>query len=138
MVKKIFKGDRIHKITTTKKFKKVMIELLKGYPEYEYFGIFESYFTDTGEKVVQILDKDGLIEISQKKEEMPAMYRLTPLGINLAISMINLDYSEKVLKYSQETHRFTKLLGWFTGILIWLTVNMLIIGYCQLFNLFGL
>jgi hypothetical protein len=37
----------------------------------------------------------------------PVRYRLTPTGINLAISMINLEYSERVLKYSKNMRKLT-------------------------------
>ncbi len=94
-------------ITTFRKFKGLMLDLLRGYPEYEYFGKFESVFTKTGEKVVEILNKDKLIELSPIKEGEVRRYRLTPAGINLAISMINLKYSEKVLRYSEKMRKFT-------------------------------
>ena len=96
-----------NKITTFRKFKGLMLDLLRGYPEYEYFGKFESVFTKTGEKVVEILNKDKLIELAPRKEGEPIKYRLTPTGINLAISIINLEHSEKMLKYSEEMRRFT-------------------------------
>lgn len=94
-------------ITTFRKFKGLMLDLLRGYPEYEYFGKFESQFTKTGEKVVEILSKDNIIELSPTKDGEVKRYRLTPAGINLAISMINLNYSEEVLKYSKEMRCFT-------------------------------
>lgn len=47
-----------------------MTKLFKGYPEYEYFGIFESYFgKERGEKVIKILHEDNLIEVVQKKKK---------------------------------------------------------------------
>lgn len=94
-------------ITTFRKFKGLMLDLLRGYPEYEYFGKFESVFSKTGEKVVGILSKDKLIELSPINEGEIKRYRLTPAGINLAISLINLEYGERVLKYSHETRKFT-------------------------------
>ena len=94
-------------ITTFRKFKGLMLDLLRGYPEYEYFGKFESVFAKTGEKVVEILSKDKLIELSPIKEGEVKRYRLTPAGINLAVSLINLEYSERVLKYSNEMRKFT-------------------------------
>ncbi len=105
--KTFVKGYETNTITTFRKFKGLMIDLLRGYPEYEYFGKFESVFAKTGEKVVEILSKDGLIELSHIKEGETKRYRLTPAGINLAISLINLEYSERVLKYSHEMRKFT-------------------------------
>lgn len=100
------KGYETNTITTFRVFKGLMLDLLRGYPEYEYFGKFESVFTNTGDKVVEILNKDKLIELSEQ-EGKPVRYRLTPAGINLAISMINLEYSERVLKYSKNMRKLT-------------------------------
>jgi len=94
-------------ITTFRKFKGLMIDLLRGYPEYEYFGKFESVFTKTGERVIEVLGKDKVIELSPKEDEEVRKYRLTPLGINLAISMINLEYNESVLKYNKTMKKLT-------------------------------
>ena len=114
-----------NKITTFRKLKIAMLDLLRGYPEYEYFGKFESFFTKNGEKVVEILGKDNLIELAPRKKGEQVRYRLTPTGINLAISMINLDYSEK-------TNYFTKILIRFTIILILMTFGMFIFAFIQL------
>lgn len=106
MEEKIIKD--IEQITTIRLFKKVMIKLFKGYPAYFYFGIFESYFgKELGEQIVKIIKYDGLIEIVSKEENQQTKYRLTPKGVDFAISMINLEYSEKVLKYSKEMRIFT-------------------------------
>ncbi len=124
--KPFVKGYETNTITTFERFKGLMIDLLKGYPEYEYFGKFESTFTRTGKKVVEILSKDNVIEISPKVEGEPVMYRLTPLGINLAISMINLEHSERVLKYSKNMKKLT----------IWIIVLSILtlgLGLVQLF-----
>lgn len=67
-LKKIYRGE-IDGVPVITKFKGVMIELFKGYPAYEYFGIFESYFgKNIGEEIVKVLHKDGLLEISQKRK----------------------------------------------------------------------
>ena len=94
-------------ITTFRKFKELMLDLLRGYPEYEYFGKFESIFTKTGEKVIEILNNDKIIKLSPVKEGEVKRYRLTPAGIDFAISIINLEHSEKILKYSKEMKKFT-------------------------------
>jgi len=115
-------------ITTFRKFKGLMLDMLRGYPEYEYFGKFESVFTKTGEKVVEILSKDKLIELSPVKDGETKKYRLTPAGLNLAISMINLDYSEKVIKQSEDVLKYSKEMRWFTIAVIVLTILTLGLG----------
>ncbi len=105
--KRFVKGYESNTITTFRTFKALILDLLRGYPEYEYFGKFESVFAKTGEKVVETLSKDKLIELSPIKEGEVKKYRLTPTGINLAISLINLEYGERVLKYSEEMKKFT-------------------------------
>ena len=111
-------------ITTFRTFKVLMLDLLRGYPEYEYFGKFESVFTKTGEKVVEILNKDNLIELSPIKDGEVKRYRLTPAGINLAISMINLEHSEKMIESSKQTNRLT---NW----IITLTISLIVLGIVQ-------
>lgn len=76
------KGYETDKITTFRTFKNLMLDLLKGYPAYEYYGKFESVFGATGEKIVEILSKDKLIELSPVKEGEVKKYRLTPTGIS--------------------------------------------------------
>lgn len=118
-LKKIPRGE-MGGIPTIIKFKEVMIELFKGYPAFEYFGIFESYFgNDLGGKIVEILKKDKLIELGPEITDKPPRYRLTGEGINMAISMINLDYSEKM-------NKFTK---W----IISLTIITVIMGLIQIY-----
>lgn len=125
--RKFVRGDETNTITTFRQFKGLILELLRGYPQYEYFGMFESVFNKTGEKVVDILDKDKIIEVSPQKEGEVKKYRLTPTGINLAISLINLEYGEKVLKYSHEMRKFTIAI-------IVLSILTLIFGLVQLFT----
>src|SRR3989344_776901 len=117
-------------LTTFRKFKELILDLLRGYPAYVYFGKFESIFTKNGEKVVDLLIRHDIIEQISKKEVQKRIetltpeelgklpqgerrffwYRLKPRGVDLSISMINLDYSEKVLKYSKEMSKFTKVI----------------------------
>ncbi len=124
-LKKIPRGE-IGGVPTIIKFKGVMIELFKGYPAFEYFGIFESYFgKELGEEIVKILNEDGLLRIFPKKGNEPTRYRLTGDGINMAISMINLDYSEETSNYNKNMHRFTI---W----IIWLTIITAIVGVFQI------
>jgi hypothetical protein len=123
-LKKIPRGE-INGVPTIIKFKGVMLELFKGYPAFQYFGIFESYFgKELGEEIVRILHQDKLLDISPKKENEYAMYRLTGEGINMAISMINLDYGEETSKYNRSMHKFTI---WIIG----LTILTAIIGLIQ-------
>src|SRR3989344_7576660 len=110
--KKVPKGD-IKGVPTITKFKTAMLELLKGYPAYQYYGIFESYFAGIpGEEIIKILEEDKLITV--KRVNGRSLYRLTKDGIDVAVSLVNLDYSEKM-----------RLL---TIVIIVLTVIMLIVA----------
>lgn len=122
---KIYRGD-INGKPAFLTLKKAMLELLKGYPAFHYYGIFESYFGSIpGESVVKILEDDELIDVKREKGKQP-QYRLTSKGIDLAISMINLDYSEETSKYNKNMRGFT----------IWiiiLTIITAIVGIIQIF-----
>ena len=125
------KGYETNTITTFRSFKALMIDLLRGYPEYEYFGKFESIFSRNGKRVVEILSNDKLIELSPQKKEDPVRYRRTPSGINLAISMINLEHSEKMVKYGRDMRTLT-----ITTIILGMSALLLSMGtFCFQFNL---
>ena len=57
-------------ITTFRKFKGLMINLLRGYPQciYIYFRKFESIFKENGKKIVDLLVRHDIIEKIPKKE----------------------------------------------------------------------
>ncbi len=129
-IKSFVRGDEIGKIKAIKSLKIPMINLFKTYPAYQSFGIIESYFKgDLGNKVVDILEKDGLIEIDSNTQ--PRRYRLTPKGIDFAISMINLEYSERVLRYAQETRKFNRRIIFLTAGLFTMGLAQLILIYLQ-------
>lgn len=101
-------GDKINSITTIRLFKKIMLDLFRGYPAHEYYGIFESYFgKPLASRIIDILIHDGLIDYNKGENEEPSRYRLTAKGIDFAISMINLEYSERTLKYNKQMKKFT-------------------------------
>jgi|SRR3989344_54728 len=125
-------------ITTFRKFKGLMIDLLRGYPQYIYFGKFESVFKENGKKIVDLLVRHDIIEKISKKEvekriktmtseeleKIPKgeegfiWYRLCPRGIDIAISLINLEYGEKVLEHSKQTLSYSKEMRFFTVTII--------------------
>lgn len=126
--------------TTFDNLKKGLLELIKGYPDYVYFGKFE-YFLKKGKSSIEVLSRHKLIEIASTKEskeldkkltegqleslrkegtEKPTWYRLTEKGVDLAISLINLERGEKMLQSSKivESHSKTmKRLTWIIAIL---------------------
>jgi len=123
--RKPLRGDEIENVKSIKSLKTPMINLFRTYPVYQqWYGIIETYFKgELGEEVVDILDEDGLIKI--EPDTHPRVYRLTPKGIDFAISMINLEHSERVQKYAKETHTFN----------IWirrLTISLFVIGITQI------
>ncbi|MEK6917882.1 MAG: hypothetical protein AABW51_02940 [Nanoarchaeota archaeon] len=127
--------------TTFRKLKKALLEMMRGYPEWGYYGKLQYFLPKTGDKSVDLLIDHEIIEELSKEdvqklqiseeEKKQRWYRLKPRGVDLAISMINLEYSERVLKYTHETSYFTKILIWFTKILVVATVGMLIFAFAQ-------
>ncbi len=98
--KPFIRGDEIKSIKSIKSLKNPMINLFRTYPVYQWYGIIETYFKGKlGDEVVDILDEDGLIKIEPNTN--PRAYRLTPKGIDFAISMINLEHSERVDKFTR-------------------------------------
>ena len=101
------------KETSFMRLKKAILELKDGYPEYIFWGKIE-YFVKTGISAVNLLVRHGIIEkitteelnrmtpeqlekMPQKREDRLNSYRLTAKGVDLAISMINLEHSERIL-----------------------------------------
>jgi|SRR3989338_5386080 len=114
--------------TTFEKLKKGLFELLRGYPEYMFFGKIE-YYLQSSQSSLKILEKDGIIEFASKKESKklnekltpeqrvklkaegkkePIWYRLASKGIDLAVSLTNADYSKKITEYNEELSRYQK------------------------------
>jgi len=89
------------------KFRKIIIEMSKGYPAYVYSGLFEKEFKENFEIIINKFKGEGIIEVSRDNEKDEYRYNLTKKGIDLAISMINLDNSEKMIEYSKEMRKFT-------------------------------
>lgn len=105
-MKLFYRGDEITKIEVMKKLRTPIINLLNAYPLYYSYGIIEYYFEkDFKDKVVNMLDKDGFIEI--KPNTLPRQYRLTSKGVDLATSMINLRHTKEVKKYTKEMRDLT-------------------------------
>ena len=100
-------GDKIDKITTIRKFKKIMIDLFRGYPIWKYYGIFEYHY---GKEILEILKKDELIEVTFNISENRNEYRLSGKGVNFAVSMINLEHSERMLKYTKTIKTLTTII----------------------------
>ena len=91
----IIQGSEINTLEMHKTIKIIMMDLLKGYPTRLYLGIFKGRFKkEVGDKVRDILEKDGLIEVGNIKinnsKETRKYYRLTSRGIDFAISLSQL------------------------------------------------
>lgn len=95
--------------TTFKELKKALLEMLKGYPDYIFWGKIEYRGIkgvdllvdhDIIEKITEeefdIVASKNLEKMPPKKEDILNSYRLTSKGVDLAISMINLEYAEKM------------------------------------------
>jgi hypothetical protein len=93
------RGDKISSITTLDKFKEIMKDLIRGYPKYLNWGIFETYFGESTSSVIKFLEEDGIIKtFKPKKDGDPVLYRVTSQGILFASAMAQLEYSEKMKK----------------------------------------
>jgi hypothetical protein len=115
------RGDMLKSITTLNKFKGIMNDLVRGYPAYLNWGIFESYFGENAGAVIKFLEEDGIIKtFPPKKEGQPVMYRVTSQGITFATAMAQLDYSEKMSK-------FTKIIIFISCVTLFITIQQLLI-----------
>ena len=121
--------------TTFEKLKKGLLEMLRGYPHYSYFGKIEYFLQDGGrspladtETALEVLKKHDIIEFASKDEEsklneqLPKeikaqikssgkkviWYRLASKGIDLAVSLMNADYSKKITEYNEELSNYQK------------------------------
>ncbi|MBS3071112.1 hypothetical protein J4407_02320 [Candidatus Pacearchaeota archaeon] len=117
-------GHKIDEVTTFNLFKKVMNKLVKGYPLWVYFGIFETYFKENTEKLLKVLNNDGLIEKKFNEKENREEYRLTGRGITLISSTTQLEYAE-------ETHKFNRWIIYLTISLVTIGTTQLILAYLQ-------
>jgi len=144
--------------TTFRKLKYALLELLRGYPAYRFFGKIESYLKDS-QSSLEVLKEDGIIEFASKEESKelnkkltaeqwamlksegkkePIWYRLASKGVDLAISMINLEHSEKIIEYSKRTLKYSERMKWFTITIIIFGALTLGISIWALLHSYGL
>jgi hypothetical protein len=118
--------------TTIEKFKKVMIDMYKGYPQYIYFGTFEKEFgKKEAVKIIEKLNNDGLINVDYDITNKAYYYELTSKGINFAIAMIQLNFSQKTHIFNQRIYLFTKVMVIFTMGVFFIGLIQLILTYLQ-------
>ena len=137
-VNEVIKESEINKITTIRTVKWIIIDLFRGYPDSLYWGIIGGRWDgdfQRGKRIVGILKNDGIIETGllkdEKTGEIVECYRLTSKGIDFAISMINLDYSEKTLRYAKEMKKFT------IAVIILEIFSLVLFGLIFYFQKFG-
>lgn len=108
-INSFYRGDKINDIKLMEKLKRPIINLfLNTYPLFYSYGIIEHYFEDEfKEKVVTQLDIDGFIETSGTN---PKRYRLTPKGMDLAISLINLEHNKSINRYNKTMKKLTNFI----------------------------
>lgn len=137
--------------TTFKRLRHALLELLRGYPLYRFFGKIESYLPESNYSLLT-LKKDEIIEIASEEESQalnkklteeqwnqlraegrkePIWYRLSPKGIDLAISMINLEYAEKTIKHSKRTLAYSEEMRKFTIVVIIASMGALFFALAQ-------
>ena len=122
MAEGIIKGSEISTLKMYEVVRITLLELLKGYPAHVYYGIFEGRFEKgIGEEVVRILEKHKLLEFEDVliNNQMIKSYRLTPKGIDVAVSLAQLKYAEGM--------------NFFTIMIIVISTLTLIVGLNSLF-----
>lgn len=87
---------------SSKKFRRVVVELYQWFPQHVNSGVIEKEFGKSeGERIIQILKNDGIIEVDYNPSEDVYYYELTSKGVSLALSIVNLEHNEtmKLLTY---------------------------------------
>jgi len=118
MVEGIVRGSDVDKIPMVKTIKWIMIDLLRGYPAWRYYGIIEGRFEgNLGSIVRDKLRDDDFIKVEEKDGRI--YYWLTPKGVQLASSLA---IKQKVKDY---------------GVIGLVLVSMtIVIGLAQLFLIY--
>jgi len=124
---KIVKGSELDKVETIEKVKDILIEFLRGYPIWRFWGIIEGRFQkDVAIAIIKELERHNILEVYwAKKEQENTFYSLTPKGVEIAISLSNRSDSKRILYYAEQTHKFNRWIKW-------LTIGLFIIGSAQL------
>ena len=138
--------------TTFKRLRHALLELMRGYPSYRFFGKIESYLPESKYSLLT-LKEDGIIEFPSKEESQalnkkltleqwtqlraegkkePIWYRLSPKGVDLAISIINLEYAEKTIKHSQRTLEYSEEMRKFTIVVVLASLGALFFAFAQI------
>ncbi len=103
-----------------------MVNMYKGYPRYTYFGTFEKEFgKEEAKNIIEKLRRNDIIEVDYDISKDIHYYSLSSKGMNFAISMINLNFSNKINYFSKRIYQFTKILLVATG-------GMLLFSFIQL------
>ena len=92
-------GDRLGDIGTFERVKLILIDFLRGYPAWKYYGIFEFYFKpEVAQEIIQQLTNDGVLKLWKLdvKGQQVLGYSLTGKGAQLASSF---SVRKKVNKY---------------------------------------
>jgi hypothetical protein len=117
-------GDELAKVEMIERIRKILMDFLRGYPAWRYYGIIEFYFKgELGKKIIQILKEHEVIDVEEEKGV--TYYWLKPRGIEIAISLSNKRDSKRVLSFAEETSKFNRRI-------IFLTTGLFIIGIVQL------
>jgi len=148
--KELVKGYEVNTVTTFERIKTALIDLLRGYPIYWYYGIIETYLDkEFGNQAVETLEKDKIIEFAskQKSKELnkklteeqweklklegkkePLWYRLTEKGVGVVTALINQKHSEEMKEYSQQTLKQGKRMLEYSMEMKGFTIAMIIFG----------
>lgn len=113
--------------TTFERFRKIMVEMYRGYPDYIFYGLFEDEFgSERASRIIQILEDDGLIIYGLTEQGLPA-YKLTQRGLEFVFSMMNVSLIQKTTKFNQVLSIFAKVLGYATiGLLIFTFAQIIV------------
>ncbi|MFA5953527.1 MAG: hypothetical protein WC812_02965 [Candidatus Pacearchaeota archaeon] len=124
-------GDRLGDIETFVRIKSILIDFLRGYPAWKYYGIFESYFNpEIAKEIIEQLKQDEIIKLWELdvKGKKVIGYSLTGKGAQLASSLRT---HFGIVKLNKVIIRLTKILGILAGMTILVGLAQYILFYTQ-------
>ena len=122
------------KETSFDKLKRALIDIKNYYPDGIVYGKLEFYFEGKkhvldlliDQEIFELIPKNQVKKLPIEEEERgKRWYRLTKRGIDLAISMINLEHSERMKEYTEKTLNYSKEINKFTEIILYVGIGAL-------------
>jgi hypothetical protein len=123
-------GDKLKEVETNKRVNTILIDFLRGYPIWKYWGIFEYYFGEKiGNEIIKKLEEHEILEVVYAKNSSEkTFYSLAPKGVEVAISMTNLGYSKRM-------DTFTFIMTLFGALTLLVGLNQLLFQIIEIYFL---